>query len=136
MCHPCDQLTHQFGWISSDGIGGDSVTDEQTDGRTKAIAISGIINVVIEVTLFKTSVMVTNEPKHEYQERSRPWSLGGNTIEEMESYIHLGVVYDKYMSLDISVEDSCQNNTGIYEDGFQPLTLIHLYETIVLPKVL
>ena len=49
------------------------------------------------------------------------------------------------MSLDISVEDRCKKirgtflsliNTGIYEDGFHPLTSKHLYETIVLPKAL
>ena len=33
--------THtKFGWISSNGIGGDSVTDEKMDGQTEAIAIS------------------------------------------------------------------------------------------------
>ena len=93
----------------------------------------------------KTNVMVTNEPKQQYQERSRTWSLGGNTILETESYTHLGVVCDKYMSLDISVEDSCKKirgsflsliNTGIYEDRFHPLTSKHLYDTIVLPKAL
>ena len=30
----------KFGWISSNGLGGDSVTDGQTDGQTEAIAIS------------------------------------------------------------------------------------------------
>ena len=30
----------KFGWISSNGLGGDIVTDGQTDGRTEAIAIS------------------------------------------------------------------------------------------------
>ena len=30
----------KFGWISSNGLGGDSVTDGRTDGRTEAIAIS------------------------------------------------------------------------------------------------
>ena len=38
----------KFGRISSNGLGGDSVTDGQTDGRTEAIAISP--------TLFKKSV--------------------------------------------------------------------------------
>ena len=30
----------KFGWISSNGLGGDSVTDGRTDRRTEAIAIS------------------------------------------------------------------------------------------------
>ena len=30
----------KFGWISSNGLGGDSVTEEQTDGQTEAVAIS------------------------------------------------------------------------------------------------
>ena len=30
----------KFGWISSNGLGGDSVTDGQTDRQTEAIAIS------------------------------------------------------------------------------------------------
>ena len=30
----------KFGWISSNGLGGDSVTDGRTDGRTEAIVIS------------------------------------------------------------------------------------------------
>ena len=33
--HSCEQHTHtKFGWISSNGLGGDSVTDGRTDGRT------------------------------------------------------------------------------------------------------
>ena len=33
--HSCEQHTHtKFGWISSNGLGGDSVTDRRTDGRT------------------------------------------------------------------------------------------------------
>ena len=31
---------NKFGWISSNGLGGDSVTDGRTDRRTEAIAIS------------------------------------------------------------------------------------------------
>ena len=38
----------KFGWISSNGLGGDSVTDGRTDGRTETIAISP--------ALFKKSV--------------------------------------------------------------------------------
>ena len=30
----------KFGWISPYGLGGDSVTDGRTDGRTEAIVIS------------------------------------------------------------------------------------------------
>ena len=30
----------KFGWISSNGLGGDSVTDRRTDGWTEAVAIS------------------------------------------------------------------------------------------------
>ena len=39
-------------------------------------------NSIIERYLYhiKTHVMVTNEPKQKYQERSRTWSFGGNTI--------------------------------------------------------
>ena len=58
-------------------------------------------NSIIERYLYhyiKTNVMITNEPKQKYQERSRTWSLDGNTILETESYTHLGVVCDKYMS--------------------------------------
>ena len=39
--HVSNTHTHtKFGWNSSNGLGGDSVTDGQTDGRTEAIAIS------------------------------------------------------------------------------------------------
>ena len=50
VAHPIHvSISHtKFGWISSNGLGGDSVTDirtdgqtdGQTDGRTEAIAIS------------------------------------------------------------------------------------------------
>ena len=33
-------LHTKFGWISSNSLGGDSITDGQTDGRTEAITIS------------------------------------------------------------------------------------------------
>ena len=45
--HSCDQLT-KFGWILSNGLGGNSVTD----GRAEAIAISP--------TLFKKSVGINS----------------------------------------------------------------------------
>ena len=45
----------KFGWISSNGLGGDSVMDGQTDGRMEVITISP--------TLFKKSVGIKIGPK-------------------------------------------------------------------------
>ena len=93
----------------------------------------------------KTNVMVANETKSNYLERTRTWSLGGNDIEETESYTHLGIICDKYLNLNRTIEESCKKlrstflsliNSGVYEDGFHPLTSRHLYQTVVLPKAL
>ena len=93
----------------------------------------------------KTNVMVAHETKPKYLEHTRTWSLGGNSIEETESYTHLGVICDKYLNLDSAIDESCKKirstflsliNSGVYEDGFHPLTSKHLYQTIVLPKAL
>ena len=105
-------------------------------------------NSLVERCLYhylKTNVMVANETKPKYLESKRTWSLGGNIIEETESYTHLGVVCDKYLNLNSVIEESCKKirntffsliNSGVYEDGFHPLTSKHLYQTIVLPKAL
>ena len=105
-------------------------------------------NSIMERCLYhylKTNVMVANETKPKYLEHIRTWSLGGNNIEETESYTHLGVICNKYLNLNSIIEGSCKKlrstflsliNSGVYEDGFHPLTSRHLYQTIVLPKAL
>ena len=107
-----------------------------------------LANSIVERCLYhylKTNVVVANETKPKYLESTRTWSLGGNIIEEDESYTHLGVICDKYLNLNSAIDESCKKirstffsliNSGVHEDGFHPLTSKHLYQTIVLPKAL
>ena len=49
-----------------------------------------------------------NENAKEYREHSRSWKLGQDTVSEKDSYVHLGVLCDKYMNIDENVEN-CKN---------------------------
>ena len=75
----------------------------------------------------------------------RTWLLGNDEIAETTECKHLGVMCDKFMSLDGTIKSESNKlkstflsliNSGIYEDGFNPLTSVHMYKTAVIPKAL
>ena len=94
----------------------------------------------------KSSVIVYNETKNNYQKSNRVWYLGNSIIAESENYKHLGVNNNKYLSKKISIQDASHKlkgtflslvNSGIFNHGaLHPLTCKTIYKSIVLPKAL
>ena len=94
----------------------------------------------------KCSVIVYNESKFEFIRSNRSWMLGHSQIEEDESYKHLGVISNKYLSIKPNIKDACDKlkstffsliNSGIfYGDPLHPLTCKKIYNSVVLPKAL
>ena len=71
--------------------------------------------------------------------------LGNDEIVETTECKHFGVLCDKFMSIDETIKSASNKlkctflsliNSGIYEDGFHPLTSVHIYKTAVIPKAL
>ena len=98
-----------------------------------------------EYGIVKCLVIVFNELKNAYLQSSRTWNFGNSCIEEGTVYKHLGVICDKYMSIDENIKLACNKlrgtflslvNCGIYEDGLNPLTSRRIYNSVVLPKAL
>ena len=57
--------------------------------------------------IMKCLVVVFNGLERVYQQSNRQWPVGNVCIEDGAQYKHLGVVCDKNMTIDISVEDAC-----------------------------
>jgi hypothetical protein len=93
----------------------------------------------------KCGIIVLNETEHKFKAQNRHWSLGNSVINECTKYTHLGVIFDKYMSLKDTISD-CNSklrssflslvNCGVYKNGIHPLSAKILYKSIVLPKAL
>ena len=94
----------------------------------------------------KSSVIVTNEKSSRNKlSGDQRWLLGNDTVNEHDSYTHLGVLFIKNGELSQVVKECSSKirktflgivNYGIYENGIHPISAKHLYETIVLPKAL
>ena len=93
----------------------------------------------------KCTILVYNESESELRSSNRVWQLGDAYIEEGTSYRHLGIQFDKYLSLYENVKSASDKlkstllslaNCGIHEGGFNPLSSKHIYKIIVLPKAL
>ena len=93
----------------------------------------------------KSNVVVFNENKHEMQTHSREWQIGPNTLKEVEQYTHLGIVCNKTLNAEVNIEEACSKlrktffglaDYKVYREGTHPITLKHLYKTIVLPRAL
>ena len=93
----------------------------------------------------KCFIVVYNESEAEYKRChvNREWFLGTEKVQEATEYKHLGVILDKHMSLSANVKESSSKlkttllslvNSGINETGFHPITSLHLYKSVVLPK--
>lgn len=93
----------------------------------------------------KCAVIVFNESKTEFHKSSRQWSIGNCFIEEVEKFKHLGIICNKYLSLDDVIHDSCSKlkntflsliSSGIHENGFHPINCKKIYNSAVIPKAL
>ena len=83
-----------------------------------------------------------NEKRAVYLRSERTWKLGDDVITEKEQYKQLD---DKYLNLDEIVADVCKKmkgtllsivNCGLHENGLDPITSKHIYNSVVLPKAL
>ena len=89
----------------------------------------------------KFAVIVFNESNTDSKKTRRQWMLGNKALTEVEHYTHLGIVCDKYLSIENSVKD-CYNklrgtflgivNSGIHPNGLNPLTSVTIYKSVVL----
>lgn len=93
----------------------------------------------------KCKVVVYNETNSDYKQAERKWTLGPNSVEEGDKFLHLGITNFKNPSLDTSVNECCSklrstyfslNSCGISRDCMHPLSLKRIYETVVLSKAL
>ena len=93
----------------------------------------------------KCAVIVFNKSNTDYKKTQRQWMLGNKPLAEVEHYTHLGIVCDKFMSIENSVKESYNKlrgtflgivNSGIHPNGLNPLTSVTIYKSVVLPKAL
>jgi hypothetical protein len=93
----------------------------------------------------KSNVVVFNENKNEFENNRRKFKLGKESIKETDSYVHLGIPCNKYMTLNENVNLACSKirktyyslaDCGVHKNGLHPLSSKHLYETVVLSKAL
>ena len=95
----------------------------------------------------KSKVMVFGETKAEHNRNSpnRQWNIGGQTLPETSSVTHVGVVLNKFSKGAERTQRACQKarntlmsllNCGLWENGITPLTAVHLYKTVVIPRAL
>ena len=93
----------------------------------------------------KSAVVVLNEKRIEYLRAGRVWKLGNETVPEKDQYKHLGVICDKNLGLDDVIADACKKikgtflsivNSGLHENGINPIMSLHIYNSVVLPKAL
>ena len=98
-----------------------------------------------EYGIIKCLIVVFNELQRAYLQANRIWNFGNAQIEEGVEYKHLGVTCDKTMSIDKNVKLACNKirntflslvNSGIHQDGLNPLTSKRIYNSVVLPKAL
>ena len=53
----------------------------------------------------KCGIIVINESEHKFKVQARHWSIGSAIINECTKYTHLGIIFDKYMSLKDTVSE-------------------------------
>lgn len=93
----------------------------------------------------KCSVVVYNESKYEFDQSNRLWKLGNQIIHEDIQYTHLGIICNKYCSLNDNVHSASIklrgtllniSNSGISSGALNPISLLKIYRSVVLPKSL
>ena len=88
-------------------------------------------------------MIVCNESKSRYLKTNRRWCVGYESIDERETYCHLGIHFTKLLDNHAIVKDvnSKLRRTffgvgGFGHQGLHPLTLKKVYKAKVLPKAL
>ena len=89
--------------------------------------------------------MVLNEKRVKYLSAERIWKLGDAIVSENDQYKHLGIICEKNLSLDEVIVYACKKlkgtylniaNSGLHDNGLNPITSLHIYNSVVLPKAL
>ena len=62
----------------------------------------------------KCGIIVFNETKREQVNSNRIWHLGACEILETNSYVHLGIEYNRSMSLEVNVSNACSKLRGTF----------------------
>ena len=71
--------------------------------------------------------------------------LGNEIVPEKDQYKHLGIICDKNLGLDDVIADARKKikgtflsivSSGLHENGINPITSLHIYNSVVLPKAL
>ncbi|KAH3693536.1 uncharacterized protein LOC127862565 [Dreissena polymorpha] len=96
-----------------------------------------------EYNASKCAVIVFNERTN--TGNSRVFRLGSEIVKESESYSHLGITTDAWLSSQMLIADACNKLRGTYlsicSSGFNPsslspITLRTIYQSVVVPKAL
>lgn len=130
-----------------------TVADDMLVGSYSKIGLQNMLQICFNYAckwrfgygILKCLVVVFNEMQNAYNKSNRTWLLGDALVAEGVEYKHLGVICNKYMSIDENIKVACNKikstflsliNSGIYEDGFNPLTSKRIYNSVALPKAL
>ena len=93
----------------------------------------------------KCNVVVFNERLSDSPNNLRQWRFGQCFINETDKYVHLGILCSKDMCLRENIKDACTKlrktyfglaDCGVHQNGLHPITVKHLYQTIVLSRAL
>ena len=96
-----------------------------------------------EYNASKCAVIVFNKHGSAHQERT--WSIGNEVVMETNSYTHLGLLCDEFMSSSALMDASAKKLRGTFGSiiscrftpgEINPLTLRNIYCSVVLPKAL
>jgi hypothetical protein len=91
----------------------------------------------------KCGIIVFNEVNSENLQRI--WTLGTQTIHEVDNYTHLGIDCNRFLQLKKSIEDASVKlrgtyfsitNSGLHPNGLSPITFKTIYSSIILPRAL
>ena len=73
------------------------------------------------------------------------WRLGPEVVAEVSSYTHLGIALNKYLDCSNCIEEAKSKlssmffsiaGSGLFDNGMNPLTMLSIYRSVVLPKSL
>ena len=93
----------------------------------------------------KCAIVVFNERPHLSKKTNRTWRLGPESVEEEDCYTHLGISLNKYLNIGQNIADARKRLTtsfftlvgcGLAENGIHPLTMLNIYNSVVIPKTL
>lgn len=73
------------------------------------------------------------------------WKLDETALKVTDKYKHLGVICDRYYTMNPAIQDACAKlrstyfsvlNSGLHPKELNPITLVTIYNSVVIPKAL